>query len=487
MLLQIWHKLSIISLILLHGYDIYIYIKKKTYLCSSVGWDTVNLVTLQYQPIQYQLTLDFFLLLEELESCSSFFAGGLCSSCFRFFALGMADFPALASSWRKLSFRGPPVLAARDRIMRVWAAMLILFSLPASLAGLQEGISGVAGGGRCLGVLSPSLLSLCRDGVLNPSVCSSCARPGPGVLWRGRSGPLAACLFGGVAAGAWPCMSCSISAACLVRGLVLHKVLLEVLDTGAADLTVEDTRSSVGRADVWWWQLSSSFSLFAVMPGESCKVVFSDDLSAGFKSLLSRDSSCVLSFVLPTGFCFGSGADDFELCETTPPFSSCDACDFFSDSDLMWDSGSVAALLEDLFTMIRFSPFSVTLLFGAFCWWNMVIFSEFFIPALGCTSGNLIVSILLLQLSEVKGCFGSVGGISFWICWVGEDVTAEDASVLVCKEFCPAAEFSGVTSKQSIRRWLGLVPLPHFCCSDIWGSTFETWPDPVVPVLPENQ
>jgi len=59
--------------------------------------------------------------------------------------------------------------------------------------------------------------------------------------------------------------------------------------------------------------------------------------------------------------------------------------------------------------------------------------------------------------------------------------------VFVCKEFCPTAEFSGVTSKQSIRRWLGLVPLTHFCCSEVWGSTFETWSDPDVTVLPENQ
>ncbi len=395
----------------------------------------------------------------------------------------MADFTALASSWRKLSFRGPPVLAARDRIMRVWAAMLMLFSLPVSLAGLQEGISGVAGGGRCLGVLSPSLLSLCRDGVLNPSVSSSCARPGPGVLGSGRSGHPATCLFGGVAAGAWPCMPCSISTACLVRGLVLHEVLLELLDTGAVDFATEGVTSSVGHASVWRWQLSSSFSLFAVTPGEFCKAVFSEDLSAGFNCFFSRDSSCVLSFVLPAGFCFGPVADNFE---TIPPSFFCDACDFFDDSDLMTASGSMAFLEDFAFdTTIRFGPFSVTLLFEAsFCWWNMVGFSEFFIPSLGFTSGSLTVSILLLQVSETKDCFGSVCVISFWTCRAGEEVTAEDVGVLVCKEFWPAAVVSGVTSKQSIRRWLGLVALTLFCCSEVWGST---WPDPDVPVLPENQ
>lgn len=84
------------------------------------------------------------------------------------------DFFLSAPSCRRLSLSGVPdlAMAARERIMSVWAAMLMLFSLPASLAGLQSGTSGVFGGNRCLGVPSPppSLALLWREGVLRQSV-----------------------------------------------------------------------------------------------------------------------------------------------------------------------------------------------------------------------------------------------------------------------------------------------------------------------------
>lgn len=93
----------------------------------------------------------------------------------------------------------------------------------------------------------------------------------------------------------------------------------------------------------------------------------------------------------------------------------------------------------------------------------MVTFVESFAPVLGFTSGSLVVSILRLDVSE-EVCLATVGVISFR---VEEDVTAEDGSMLVCEEFSPVALFSGVTSKQSIRRWLGLDPLTLFSCSEV--------------------
>ncbi|KAI1242009.1 Acetyl-CoA acetyltransferase A, partial [Lamprotornis superbus] len=82
-----------------------------------------------------------------------------------------------------LSLRGVAVLvlamAARDRIMRVCAAMLTLFSLPVSLAGLQAGRSGVAGGTMMRGVVLSSLKRR-HVGVRTLSVVSSvCLSPTP--------------------------------------------------------------------------------------------------------------------------------------------------------------------------------------------------------------------------------------------------------------------------------------------------------------------
>ena len=148
--------------------------KKETEFTFNAGdyakyYDWVDAITFNYEPQEIKIhrfnrkfTFAFFLLLDEPEI--SFFAGGLArgSGCLRFLLLKATGVTNPAPSWRKLSFSGVPVLAmaARDRIISVWAAMLMLFSLPASLAGLQEGRSGVAGGTRGLGVPSPSLPSL---------------------------------------------------------------------------------------------------------------------------------------------------------------------------------------------------------------------------------------------------------------------------------------------------------------------------------------
>ncbi|KAI6078572.1 Acetyl-CoA acetyltransferase, mitochondrial [Aix galericulata] len=82
-----------------------------------------------------------------------------------------------------LSFRGVAALvlamAARDRIISVCAAMLTLFSLPVSLAGLQAGRSGVAGGTMIRGVALSSLKRR-QVGVLTLSAGSSaCLSPTP--------------------------------------------------------------------------------------------------------------------------------------------------------------------------------------------------------------------------------------------------------------------------------------------------------------------
>ena len=105
------------------------------------------------------------------------------SSIFRFFVVFLED----ALNCCVLSFRGVVEvaleMAALERIINVWAAMFTLFSLPASLAGLQAGKSGVTGGTITLGVLLSSVKRL-LEGTLIPSVGSSlCLSPAaePGV------------------------------------------------------------------------------------------------------------------------------------------------------------------------------------------------------------------------------------------------------------------------------------------------------------------
>lgn len=92
--------------------------------------------------------------------------------------------------------------AARERIMSVCAAMLTLFSLPVSLAGLQAGRSGVTGGTITLAVL--------LEGTLIPSLGSSLGlspAPAPGVRGPGPSE-----LSGSFATGLghWPSGSTSV-------------------------------------------------------------------------------------------------------------------------------------------------------------------------------------------------------------------------------------------------------------------------------------
>jgi len=109
------------------------------------------------------------------------------SSSFLFFTVLLKDL----NCW-VLSFRGVAALvlaiAARDRIISVWAAILTLFSLPVSLAGLQAGRSGVAGGTMILGVALSSLKRR-QVGVRTLSVVSSvCLSPTPdGVRGTGNS------------------------------------------------------------------------------------------------------------------------------------------------------------------------------------------------------------------------------------------------------------------------------------------------------------
>lgn len=88
------------------------------------------------------------------------------------------------------------------------------------------------------------------------------------------------------------------------------------------------------------------------MPGESCKDVFSEDISGGFERVFSPDDS----FELSDGFCFGPGTDDVK----GPASLLCDFCD---DSDITTDS-----LCEGLVLSIILGSLSVTLLFRAsFC------------------------------------------------------------------------------------------------------------------------
>lgn len=82
------------------------------------------------------------------------------------------------------------------------------------------------------------------------------------------------------------------------------------------------------------------------MPGESCKDVFSEDISGGFGRVFSPDDS----FELSDGFCFGPGTDDFK----GPSL----LCNFFEDSDIIRDS-----MCGGLVLSIILGSFSVTLLF----------------------------------------------------------------------------------------------------------------------------
>lgn len=146
------------------------------------------------------------------------------SSSFLFFTVLLKDL----NCW-VLSFRGVAVLvlaiAARDSIISVWAAILTLFSLPVSLAGLQAGKSGVAGGTIILGVVLSSLKRR-QVGVRTLSVVSSvCLSPTPdGVRGTGNS-PFSTVLL----VGLFHCMSCNISTHCLVNGLDRQRPWLETL------------------------------------------------------------------------------------------------------------------------------------------------------------------------------------------------------------------------------------------------------------------
>lgn len=128
-----------------------------------------------------------------------------------------------------LSFRGVAALvlamAARDRIISVCAAMLTLFSLPVSLAGLQAGRSGVAGGTMIRGVALSSLKRR-QVGVLTLSAGSSmCLSPTPdGVRGTGNS------LFStALLVGLCHWMSGNISTHCLVNGLGRQRLWLAAL------------------------------------------------------------------------------------------------------------------------------------------------------------------------------------------------------------------------------------------------------------------
>lgn len=198
-------------------------------------------------------------------------------------------------------------MAARDRIMSVWAAMLMLLSLPASLAGLQVGTSGVFGGIRRLGVPSLSLALFCREGVLGESVIWPWLWPVQGVLGRLGSKVPAPGLFPGVDGELRPWMSCSISAACLAKELVFDWAF-EPLDWGDVSCEVADGLKSLGDGDVGvdccccsCAPTFISFSLFAVTLGISWPF-FSVRPSRGLVGVFSTASLLLLSplsFLVP--------------------------------------------------------------------------------------------------------------------------------------------------------------------------------------------
>lgn len=165
--------------------------------------------------------------------------------CLRFLAfLLVAGDVCPAPSCRRLFFSGVPVLAiavaARDRIMSVCAAMFMLLSLPASLAGLHVGKSELLAGARFFGVPSASLAFLVLTGVLEQSLADS-----SWLLSFGVEGEFELCVL----------MSCSVSVACLTRALAFEGAFEDgaVVCAGAVDEAGEGCSPTF-----------SSFSLFAV-------------------------------------------------------------------------------------------------------------------------------------------------------------------------------------------------------------------------------
>lgn len=453
------------------------------------------------------LTRSFFL----PEDCFDSFAGGLVVGdvCLRFFAFFelVEDF-SLSPCWRKLSFRGVPVLAmaARERIISVWAAILILFSLPASLAGLQVGISGVLGKMICLGVPSPSLPFLCLEGVLGKSTCSSRLRSVPGVRGTVRSEPLTSGLFTSLGELS-PWMSCSISVACLARELVFEGAFPGLdweVDTGrvtAAGLKSPGAEEEGVDCCCSCTLPLISFSLLAVTFGISwggffSVFVFSRDLvgplSAASFLLLSS-----LSFLLPELW-------ESWACASSLPLSS--MCflpvdlDLFPDFKFFKDSGCgastwlVLAVEDSWLRMLR--SCLREFLFPFFCCsCGGIDFSVCFnnlTPDWG-SAEHLIVWTLrlgLLALRITGFVRGAVCKSSFSVCMtqLDDDVFIAVGMVILVLEV--GGWTSAEDSKHKILLWGGMRSFGTFC----WlvlpaGKGWTTFPTKVcaVPLIQRNK
>lgn len=397
----------------------------------------------------------------------SFFAGGLAVGedglrFLEFFEL-VGNFSP-TPSWRKLSLRGVPVLAiaARERIMSVWAAMLMLFSLPASLAGLQVGTSGVLGGISCLGVPSPSLPFFCREGVLGQSADSSWLQPDPEVRERQMSELAAPGLLTGVEGELRPWMSCSITAACLAREMVFEGAFVAwdwgldvgwVTAGGLKSLDAED--EGVNCCCCSCMLPLISFSLLAVTFGISWEgVLFSVRPSHDLAGAFSASSFLLVSsfsFLVPD-FSAESEGNELELWESlafAPSPSLSWLCflsadfDLFPDSDFFKASGFEAspllalALCAGSWLWMLWSCLREFLLTGSFwCCCGGMGFSAFFTkpPSVWGSAEHLTVCTLLLALLPPKIVgFVRVAGciLSFSVCRTVPDVAGDEVVPVV--------------------------------------------------------